>query len=456
MSPSRGLDFAPPPSTAMDDCSLEKGPDDLDLTLPFSPVYHSVKQMFHRAAQVRIVGRTAERAVIEKFWQSGVVQKPQECAEYQQDEPKVLYICGNPGTGKTALVEEMLPELMLPSPRVNLIKVNCMMQEDPREILKVISKQMRIKGRPRRGRGTDNWCDVCEQLEASFSAASNHTVLVLDEIDQVAVKDSTLLQRIFTWPYAEHAKVSIIGIANALDLSIKYFSMSPSQIAVLNFSPYSAEDISRILVARLELANALASKSQGGSDASDALLIGPAAIEMCARKASIVGDLRKALEIMREAITLAQKQAAATLQLVKVDIKFVAQALDRIFGTTVRTSSRHAQLIQELNLHQKLLLAILHRLLRDSPTLRPTIQSLFDIYSVAVKTHRIVDGVTRSEFNDLIVNAESMGIFGLFAPGKRSKSTLGMVSADSKVGLCIPLEDIAGGLSDNALIRQLL
>jgi Cdc6-like AAA superfamily ATPase len=229
--------------------------------------------------------------------------------------------------------------------------------------------------------------------------------------------------------------VVILGIANALDLSIRYFSAPPSRVNILNFSPYTPEDISRILIARLELTPTL---------------IVPVAVEMCARKVSAVGDLRKALEIMRESVTLAETSGAE-----RVELAHVTQAMERIFGSTVRTTSRNAQLVSELNLHQKLLLVTLYRLLKDSVTLKPTVQSLFERYTSTVRTHRIIDAVGRSEFNDLVANTESMGVISLVAAGKRARNS-GPATPDTKVLLSLPLEDVKQGLSDNTILRQML
>lgn len=387
--------------------------------------FEAAKRLFHRSAQVRVVGRTAERAMIDRFWHAAV-----------GDGAKVLYICGNPGTGKTALIEEMLPELI---DSHNLVKVNCMMQNDPRDTLREIAIQLKLNLKK-----NVMWDDVYKSLEGHFSKCRDTTtILVLDEIDQIAVKDHSLLESIFKWPYMDQAKLIIIGIANALDLSIRYFSTPPSEVEILNFAPYSVEDIARILIARLELANAQSSENR-------ASLISPMAIEICARKVSSVTDLRKALEIMREGLTIAEQAAAST-----VEIEHVTQAMERIFGSTVRTTSRNAQLISELNLHQKLLMATLYRLLKDSPTLKPTVQTLLERYSAAVRVHRIIDAVGRSEFNDLVANTESMGVIALVAAGKKSKNS-GPASPDTKVILSLPLDDVRVGLSDNPVLAQML
>ena len=43
--------------------------------------------------------------------------------------------------------------------------------------------------------------------------------IVLDEIDWLASKENEVLYRIFEWPWLAEARVTVIGIANALDLT---------------------------------------------------------------------------------------------------------------------------------------------------------------------------------------------------------------------------------------------
>lgn len=453
---------------------LAQEPDQLAKLTPFG----HAKRLFHRSAQVRIVGRTAERAFIETFWRDAIENTPTSGCDLPR--PRVLYVCGNPGTGKTALINEMLPELLQQTqlPQSQLIKTNCMMHHDPRKVLEVIAEQLGIAlGARKKSEAAchDRWTELAGRIQSSLERTARRpkggpwTILVLDEIDQIAIKDAPLLQQIFAWPSQTTANMVIIGIANALDLSIRYCSsVPPEQVSILNFTPYSPEDISRILMARMELANEALLHQQendaaGSNNPTRPSLISPQAVEICARKVSAVGDLRQALEIMREAISLAEGQDPQG----RVEIPHVARAIERAFGSAVRTTSRHTQLIDELNLHQKLLLATLHRLVRDSATLRPTIHSLYDSYAANVRLHRIIDAVGRSEFHDLVANSESMGVISLIAPGRRKASRGGAGAGgggdassallpDTKVLLALPLEDVATGLSSNPVLQQLL
>lgn len=451
--------------------NLQEPSEDLAVVAPFvekdhfeaaPSAYEHAKTLFHRSARVRMVGRTLERSLIEKFWNSAVDPLPQTAPSHGS-VAKSLYICGNPGTGKTALLQEMLPELIEKSRlKIRLVQINCMMQSSAKEIVGIILNEL---GLGRRVVSASAISSNCTKLKC-------RVVLVLDEVDQLTEKNLDLLETIFGWSQVDNGQIRVIGIANSLDMTIKHLTSASNLIEVINFSPYSPEDISRILMARLEMVTTR-QVAYGETDEnlrSPMSIISPVAVEMCARKVSSVGDLRKALEIMRDAINLAEKEHSNTRpeasthpiqspMFVQVSIKHVVVAMEKIFGTTARTKSRHTQMINELNLHQKLLLTTLYRLLQDSAGLKPSVNILYDRYSALLRQHPIVELVSRSEFGDLVSNAESMGILSTIAPGKRVKGrALDSVasSGDFQVVLSIPLEDVQHGLSDNHLFKKLI
>lgn len=127
-------------------------------------------------------------------------------------------------------------------------------------------------------------------------------VLLLDEIDELDSKHQEMLYTVFDWPRLADAKVLIIGIANTLDFTVKALdrmhSLKLAPMQEIPFRPYDRAQISGILNERIrEL------KETGN------LLIDDAAIELCARKvSSYSGDARKALDIMRRSIELAEHE----------------------------------------------------------------------------------------------------------------------------------------------------
>lgn len=386
-------------------------------------------------------------------------------------------------------MDEMLPELASTHAerKYKVIRVNCMMHKNPIDALRALHQELdaniaqepasvhkpQSKKRTKTANGDESILDKIRMLLQKIPAGQTF-VLLLDEIDHLldtAATECTLgdiysLSRPLT-------NLIIIGIANALDLTIRSLHREDATTIVTNiaFGAYSAEDITRILTARMQLVNTLEDHPTLGAgqenrspapNTASACIISPAAIEMCARKASLVGDLRKALDIMRDAIGVAQK---ASSQLdgrsVPVGLSHVLAAMESILETsgTLTMSSRNAGRIGQLNLHQKLALGALRRLLIDSPDMRPSVTVLFERYVALIRQVRVVEAVVRSDFADLLANAEAMGVLSLVQPaaGRHFKSPkLGAVSLsagkfDSRVHLCIPLEDVTAALHSTNL-----
>ena len=110
-----------------------------------------------------------------------------------------------------------------------------------------------------------------------------------------------ILYTIFEWPYLPGSRLVLVGIANALDLTDRILprlklsaAVSPTQ---LSFPPYTREEINKIITSRLK-------EAQG--DGQDPI-IKPMAVKFLAGKiSSLSGDIRKALDVCRRAIELAE------------------------------------------------------------------------------------------------------------------------------------------------------
>lgn len=405
-----------------------------------SEQYDKMSFVFHRSSKVRMVGRTAERNVISNFL---ISMKGTSLSSFDN----VLYICGNPGTGKTALVEEIACDLCIKD-NFNVLNINCLMINDSFDLLNMISKSIGMINVQKRDKETPQ---LYMDLISSFLSNNNDVpmLLILDEIDQMVTKSSDLLKAIFNLSF--NGKIFLVGIANSIDLAIRHFPNNLDRIKILKFHPYSSEDISRILIARLDFVK---DKNNSGIE-----LINSIAFEFCSRKVSAVGDLRKALEIMKEAVNLAKSDYfRGSGSIVQVGIVHITKALNNLFSGMVNTTSKNAVTIKDLNLHQKILLAVLVHFLKQSYKLKPTVQSLFDRYSDVIREHRILEPASRSEFNDLLSNMESMGILSLASPKitPSKKSTFQTAIPKNQVSLLFSLEDSINGLSENPVIKGIL
>ena len=166
-----------------------------------------LKRAFHRSGSFKIVGRVEEKAELTSFWYDSVAA----------GKGASIYISGNPGTGKTALVDELIPELAKDFPKTEIIKINCMMLKDPLKCFQEISQSIGIAAEK-------NSFLAMNSLEKFFYKSKMFYVLIIDEIDQIGMKDPELLCRLLAMPYLENARVSLFGIANSMDLTERFLS----------------------------------------------------------------------------------------------------------------------------------------------------------------------------------------------------------------------------------------
>lgn len=155
--------------------------------------------------------------------------------------------------------------------------------------------------------------------------------MVLDEIDHLlsakpsspAMAHRNLLTTLFALAHEPDSPLTLVGIANALDLTTRSLhldrlsSSSESATALsagpllLHFEPYKAVDMSAIIMQRLALLSDHYPLSPTSPPTSFSGLpcVDAKALELCTRKVERAsGDMRTALEIVREAIGLVERR----------------------------------------------------------------------------------------------------------------------------------------------------
>lgn len=311
------------------------------------------KRFFHRSFQGRTVGRIEQKASISNFLDGPFGQKG-------------LYIAGHPGTGKTAVVTELL----LDRPLSENFMVNCIIKGSVKAVVHA----------------------VLHHFQVSTLNELKNVCLIFDEIDFLVEKDFNLVQSLYN-----RTDMKIIGIANTLDLAIDKF---PDCSHPLSFPPYSIHDITAIMAARLECANQAMNLS--------VKLLDPLAIELCARKVAATGDLRRALDIIQLAIDASDLKSVANGG-VLIDVPLLIKTLDK--ACPVRQSmSKVCQLLDQCNLHQKIILLSLIIIRRSQLEARPTLLHVMQEYLKVLNEGRMADALTRSDFLDAISNLDALGL----------------------------------------------
>ncbi len=194
--------------------------------------------------------------------------------------PYNLFILGSPGVGKTAVVKYVFLQLA-DYERLLPIYINCWEYNTRHAVL---SKILNALGgiAPRRGIATD---EVYERFESQIKGMSQIPIIALDEVDQLLIRDGSLLLYDLL---RCGARLGIIAISNdpfigrLLDGRVKS-SLAHEEIL---FKPYTEKEILVILKERVRLA------FRAGKIDND---VTGAVAEFTAERG---GDLRLALECL--------------------------------------------------------------------------------------------------------------------------------------------------------------
>ena len=243
-----------------------------------------------------MIGRVEERDKLLNFILRTVESKSGSC----------LYVSGPPGTGKSAIVGDVCKQVEKKD-GVTTAYINCMSVKNSGEVYRKLVDELL---------GDEQLLenDDMEELRAMFlpkkKTAGPAYVVTLDEIDHLVSLDLEVLYTLFEWSLQRSSRLTIIGIANALDLTDRFLprlkakNLKPQ---LLPFSPYTAGQIVEVITTKLQTML----MDDDGDDAMDqgkfVPFVHPAAIQLCSKKvASQTGDLRKAFDIISRAIDLVE------------------------------------------------------------------------------------------------------------------------------------------------------
>lgn len=263
-------------------------------------IYHQARQLFSRSADPgQLTGRDEERNKLREF-----------CARRDRSQAHgCLYVSGPPGTGKSAMVNEIATEAVAESSSIRKAYVNCMSIKSSKDLYITLVDLLFDESEMEEE-------DAVTMLQNMFipkKRSSHGYLVVLDEIDHILSLDLESLYRIFEWSMQKASRLLLVGIANALDLTDRFLPRLKSRNLkpdLLPFLPYTAVQVKTIITKRL--------KSLLPADEADSTFLPffhPAAIELCSRKVSSqTGDLRKAFEICRRALDLIENETRLNME----------------------------------------------------------------------------------------------------------------------------------------------
>ncbi|KAL2857837.1 P-loop containing nucleoside triphosphate hydrolase protein [Aspergillus pseudoustus] len=415
-------------------------------------VYTQARQLFARgASSARIVGRDTEREKLASFIKSGMQTFNGGC----------LYVSGPPGTGKSALVREVLDELDLRTMRI--AQLNCASMRTARDVYSKLIEDLCDDDDVFKKSEVDRLRNMFVP-DRKRAKKEDMFLVMLDEIDHLLTADSGVLQSLFEWSLQKESKLMLIGIANALDLtdrSLPQLKAKNLKPALLPFMPYNAGQIANVIISRLR---SLVPENQA-DDPNFIPFVQPAAIQLCAKKvASQTGDLRKAFELVKRAIDIIEqetlqkleKQAldspSRTVLVENINLSYPKQGptLPYTVLTAPRASIAHVakitssvfgqgtvQRLQCLNLQQKAAICALVALDRKrrecdvfgtpskSKHSAPTVKQIFDAYCKLCRTDNILYPLTSTEFKDVLGSLETLGLVGEYQSRGRGGTVAG-------------------------------
>jgi len=302
------------------------------------------------------------------------------------EKPNNIFIYGLTGTGKTAVtkfvlknLEERLSSLFI------YVYINTRQVDTPYRILADILESLGSRV-PFTGIST---AELYRRFLKKVSEIKPIVIVVLDEIDALVKKHGDdILYRLTRANYElNKSKISLIGITNDvkfvefLDPRVKS-SLSEEEIV---FPPYNADELEDILRKR-------ATEAFYDSVVSDDV------IKLCAALAARDhGDARRALDLLRVAGEIAEREGSPKVSVDHVNKARVEIERDRVY-----------EVVSTLPFHSKLVLLAIVMGLKDKNRSLTT-GEIYEIYSKLTKKLGI-ENVTQRRVSDIINELDMLGI----------------------------------------------
>jgi cell division control protein 6 len=348
--------------------------------------------------------------------------------------PSNIIVYGKPGVGKTAAItlvgKELERKAIEIGKRVSVIHINCQYTDTLYRILNTLAQQFidhLSNDRPFIGLPTD---EVYAKTLSLLDTTNRAVIIVLDEIDKL--KEDTALYLLTRINNDLHnTKVSIIGISNHLrftDFLDARVKSSLSQETIV-FNPYDAEQLQDILRARSQQALK-----------PDVLSV--EVIPLCAALAAQEhGDARKALDLLRVSIEIAERRCDHA-----VTSKHVRLAQNKI------EKDRIAEVIHSLPAQERLLVHAIRVLQRCNKHMgNPSAMITGELYSQYVEISKTVHYTPLSQRRvaDFISELDSLGIISARVISK------GRYGTTREIQLMMPLTELEHILQDDEFTEEL-
>jgi cell division control protein 6 len=335
------------------------------------------------------------------------------------EKPSNMFIYGKAGTGKTLTVRHVSENMLQIAEKnklsVNIFYLNCKLKRVSDTEYRLIAELARALNTeiPATGLPTD---EVYKMFLNALEREKILMIIILDEIDQLVSKSGDQILYSLTRINTElkNSQISIVGISNDLmftnylDPRVKS-SLSEEELV---FPPYNAIQLQGILKERAEKAFR--------KDAIDEGVLGKCA----AYAAREHGDARRALELLRVAGELAERNG-----LTKINLDSLDEAEEKIEKDRV-----HEIITSQPKQSQVALLAIFQTV--KAAGTRPIFTGdIYELYKDLCNKTKIRP-LTQRRISDLIAELDMLGIINAKVISK------GRYGRTRQIGLGIPLSSV--------------
>lgn len=334
-----------------------------------------------------------------------------------------LYISGTPGTGKTFTISTICKHLSSPH-----LWVNCATLSNPKNLYILIAKELSLPQHTQ------------DAIRVFAASPGPPIVLVLDEIDFLTSRDQTVLYSAFEWPSIPNSRLSVVGIANSIDLPIRilpWLRQAGCMPHTILFTPYTSTDLQAIAEQKL----------QPSESHLDTLAISLAAKKVAAGS----GDARLMLDVCDEADMIMSKQGHRNT----TGITVVSSVISRRGGLSAAVDT-----IKKLPVQQQLALCVAANATTCSSAStarvnkKATLGGLYDSF-VRMCQRAHVSCLSFSEFADICCN--SLVHHGLVdVPLTSGRGKAPRTLRGRPIRIRVPLEDVQAGVADKGFLPLLV
>jgi cell division control protein 6 len=346
--------------------------------------------------------------------------------------PSNLLIFGKPGTGKTAVVKNVIERLKHKADdldmQITVPFMNAKTANTSYKILYEIAEMMGINKEEKKlqvhftglslGEATDRILDYIRRKNL-------RVVLVIDEIDSLVDKNGDDILYNFTRAnerISAEQFISLIGISNSLTFKDKLDPRVRSSLSEeeMVFNPYTIEQLKDILIDRCKLAFT-----------EHAIPI--AAINLCAAMAGReTGDARKAIDLLRVAAEVAEREGSSIIK--EIHVRVAQQKIDR---------DTNYEILKNSTTHTKILiLAIINS--KNGNT-----GEMYDIYS-SLCARLEQEPLTQRRITQIISELDQLGLV------TTNIVNLGRYGRSQRIKLVVPLMTIREAFKDDILLSSII